>query len=141
MQSASFIYLLIYSVFIACVGAKNCCFRTIWPEINVLETKWNDTQGVARCILRGSFPPGSKCSVENSKDANGNIQALTSVYFGSNPYSYNYRLGIDTSSCKSLPDDKFKTGWEGFGAYLFKDSVLDYGPVEDCDAPNAFYYG
>ncbi|KAK2021131.1 hypothetical protein LX32DRAFT_271345 [Colletotrichum zoysiae] len=139
MQSAFSIHLLIYLVFITCAGAKNCCFSTSWAGGNFLDHRWNDSLGIAQCILRGPFPPGSKCAVENSRDANGNIQALTSLYFGSDPLPYQHRLGIDPPSCTHLPDDKVKTGWEGFGAYLFKDSWLTYQREDVCDRPNAFY--
>ncbi|EFQ36636.1 hypothetical protein CGRA01v4_09672 [Colletotrichum graminicola] len=133
MQSAFFIYLLTYATFITYTIAKDCCYANNWAETNWLNIAWKESIGAAECTLKGHFPPSSKCIVENLKDANGNIQALTSLYFGNDPFPYKYRLGIDPSSCKHLPDEKVKTGWEGFGAYLFQDSWLTYQDMETCD--------
>ncbi|KAK1961342.1 hypothetical protein LY78DRAFT_662186 [Colletotrichum sublineola] len=135
MRSTLFVRILTYSFFIA-YAAADCCWL-VWfaGYSNYLAQKWDSAAGVVRCGLaapKGGFPAGTKCTVENSKDANGNIQAVTNVTFVENSQPFSFRIGIDPSSCKTLPDDKVVTGWEGWGAYLFKGSKVISDKTSAC---------
>ncbi|KAK1985871.1 hypothetical protein LZ30DRAFT_707315 [Colletotrichum cereale] len=129
MRSALFIHIL--SAFIA-YAAADCCWADNWSATSFLFLKWDAAAGVVRCGLSGVFPRGTKCTVENSKDANGNIQALTNVTFGSEQQPFQFRIGIDPGSCDPLPNDKVVTGWEGWGAYLFKGDTFTSQRLEVC---------
>ncbi|KAK1598439.1 uncharacterized protein LY79DRAFT_539187 [Colletotrichum navitas] len=132
MRSALFIRIFTCSAFIASAVAESCCWGVMWAD-SWLDLKWDEPAGVVRCGLSGTFPPGTNCTVENSKDANGNIQAVTNLTFGSNTQPFQFRIGIDPSSCDPLPNDKVVTGWEGWGAYLFKDFLIMSQKMEFCN--------
>ncbi|KAK1990781.1 hypothetical protein LX36DRAFT_753977 [Colletotrichum falcatum] len=141
MRSALLIHLVTYSGLVACVAAESCCWGSVWAGVNWLNLRWDEPAGVVRCGLSGEFPPNTKCAVATSKDANGNIQALTNVTFGLNSQPFQFRIGIDPSGCGTLPDDKVKTGWEGWGAYLFKDSEFSSQKMMFCDNVSANTHG
>ncbi|KAK1981745.1 hypothetical protein LZ30DRAFT_688933 [Colletotrichum cereale] len=131
MRSESFTHLVAYSVFIARAAAKGCCWGDVWSSRSWLWLRWDDH--TVKCGLNGELPPNSRCVVENLKDENGNIQALTNVTFGNQAHPFMFRLGIDPWSCNPLPDDKVVTGWEGWGAYMFKGHELTTQKWEVCD--------
>ncbi|TID07443.1 hypothetical protein CH35J_001055 [Colletotrichum higginsianum] len=137
MRSTPFIHLLTSSAYITYAVADSCCWSDYWAENNWLWLNWDESAGAVKCGLSGPLYPGTKCSVENSKDSDGNIQALTNVTFGNDTQPFKFRIGIDPSSCKTLPDDKVVTGWEGWGAYLFKNHDFNEEPLNRCVQDNS----
>ncbi|KAL0938590.1 uncharacterized protein CTRU02_205200 [Colletotrichum truncatum] len=137
MRSTSFLPLFVSSTLVAVATAESCCWGDNWAYTNWLWQKWDEPAGVVRCGLGGNFPPGTKCTVENSKDSKGNIQAVTNVTFGGNSQPFRFRIGIDPNSCDTLPNDKVITGWEGWGAYLFKSHEFNPQRLESCTQDHA----
>ncbi|KAK2028804.1 hypothetical protein LX32DRAFT_673320 [Colletotrichum zoysiae] len=133
MRSALFVRIITCSAFIAYAVAKSCCWTDMWSDSCYLHLKWDEPAGVVRCGLVGTtFPPDTKCSVENSKDASGNIQALTNVTFGNGTAPFQFRIGVNPDTCATLPADKVTTGWEGWGSYLFKNDYFSSQDVNVC---------
>ncbi|GKT41587.1 uncharacterized protein ColSpa_01768 [Colletotrichum spaethianum] len=132
MKSTSLIRALAPSAFIAYAAADSCCWGDQWGDTNWLFLKWDEPAQVVRCGLGGTLPAGTKCTVANSKDSNGNIQALTNVTFGSSPQPFKFRIGIDPNSCDPLPNDKVVTGWEDWGAFMFTGHELTSQRLDVC---------
>ncbi|KZL71220.1 hypothetical protein CT0861_04836 [Colletotrichum tofieldiae] len=132
MRFNSFISVLTSSTFLAYAAADSCCWGDVWADTNWLWLKWDEPAGVVRCGLSGTFPAGTKCTIANSKDPNGNIQALTNVTFGSDPQPFKFRIGIDPNSCDPLSNDKVITGWEGWGAFMFTGHEFTSQRLDAC---------
>ncbi|OLN97095.1 hypothetical protein CCHL11_02144 [Colletotrichum chlorophyti] len=132
MRAASFLHIFTSIFFFAHAAADSCCWGDNWANTNWLWLKWDEPAGVVRCGLGGTFPPGTKCAVENSKNSKGNIQALTNVTFGNEPTPFKFRIGIDPNSCDPLPNDQVLTGWEGWGAFLFWGHEFASQEMESC---------
>ncbi|TDZ35621.1 hypothetical protein CTRI78_v011467 [Colletotrichum trifolii] len=125
------------STYIASAAAGNCCWTVNWGDVNWLYLTWDEPAGVVRCGLEGNIMPGSHCKVENSKDDDGNVQALTSVTFGVGHQYFKFRIGVQPGSCKPLPNDKVVTGWEDWGANLFAGSTFLEQRLEICNTQNS----
>lgn len=131
MHSTAYIRLLAFSAYIASAVA-NCCFLNTFGQQH-LNLLWDDASQSIKCGMDGAILEGTGCYVENSKDAEGDTQALISVFFGTDRTPFKYRLGVNPTDCTPLPADKVATSWEGWGAQLFRDNQLTVQDLWVCD--------
>ncbi|KAK1654608.1 hypothetical protein BDP81DRAFT_402646 [Colletotrichum phormii] len=137
MRSTYILQLFATSAYVAVAAADSCCWGDNWADTNWLWLKWDEPAGVVRCGLSGTFPAGTKCTIENSKDSKGNLQALTNVTFGGNSAPFKFRIGINPNSCDPLPSDQVLTGWEGWGANLFEGHDFTTQRLDVCTQDNS----
>lgn len=117
--------------------ASSCCWGDYWADSYWLALKWDETTSTAKCGLSGSFPDGTKCTIETSKTSEGYQQALANVTFGVDDTPFRFRIGINADDCSTLDSDKVVTGWENWGAYLFTGHEFNSQDMTFCDGAGA----
>ncbi|KAH8746899.1 hypothetical protein F5883DRAFT_437744 [Diaporthe sp. PMI_573] len=133
MHFRSLLPLLITSLYASQVVAEaygDCCLCH-HIEGQWLCVKWNEETDTLSCGLGGSFPSGSKCTVNRFYQPENRLQANVSLYMGANETPYRLDLGINPGNCK--PWKEFPTQWTGWGSYMFDGGDISAQDMSLCE--------